>query len=89
MNEEQQQPQRVVISAGSGGWGGGSLLFCIVGALVCMGGGLSLISIKAASDNNLFQAIANGIGWYCLGKGIFMLAAAFQARGAIFKLLGR
>ncbi len=80
---------KVQIQGGEGGFSGTSLVFCVIGAVVSIGGGLSLIGLRAASDSNLLQGIANGIGWYCLGKGIFMLAVPFQARGAIFKLLGR
>ena len=69
------------IAASTGG-DGILLLFFILGSL-------SLIGLKAASNNNMLQSIANSIGWYCLGKGIFMIAAPVHARGAFLKLIGR
>lgn len=68
-------------------FGGLSRWTCVFGGLVAIGGGVSLASLRAASDNSLFEAIANGIGWYCIGKGIFMMAIPFQAKGAIARLL--
>lgn len=78
--------------AGSGsgeidGFGGWSRFACVAGGIVAIGGGISLAGLRAASENNLFAAIANGIGWYCIGKGIFMVAVPFQAKGAVLRLL--
>lgn len=86
---ENQEVQKIKITASPGGFGGASLLFCILGGILCIFGGFSLIGLKAASENSMIQSIANGIGWYCLGKGIFMIAAPLHARGAFFKLIGQ
>ena len=71
------------------GFGGASRFFCIIGGVIAIYGGISLAGLRAASENNLFAAIANGIGWYCIGKGVFMIAIAFQAKGAVLRLLRR
>lgn len=71
------------------GFGGWSRFLCVIGGIVAIGGGISLAGLRAASENNLLAAIANGIGWYCIGKGIFMIAIPFQAKGAVLRLLRR
>lgn len=71
------------------GFGGSSRFFCIVGGVVAIGGGISLAGLRAASENNLLAAIANGIGWYCIGKGIFMIAMAFQVKEGVLRLIRR
>lgn len=73
----------------TGEWGGASRFFCIVGGLVAIGGGLSLVGLKAASENNMLQSIANGMGWYFIGKGLFMMAIPFQVRGAVARLFSK
>lgn len=60
-----------------------SRFFCILGGIAALIGGLNLALLKAAGDNSLPEAIANGIGWYCIGKGIFMIASPFQLKGAV------
>ena len=70
-------------------WGGASLVFCIVGGIVAIGGGLNLVGLKAAGENSMIEAIAHGIGWYCIGKGLFMIASPFQLRGAVVTLFGK
>jgi len=54
-----------------------SILFCVLGGAVAIFGGLSLTFISAAGENSMPEAIANGIGLYCIGKGIFMIASPF------------
>ena len=66
-----------------------SLFFCVIGGLVSVGAGIYLASLDAASSNSMFEAIANGMGWYCIGKGIFMMASPFQLRGAAYHLFHR
>lgn len=86
---ENKEVQKIKITASDGGFGGTSLFFCIIGGIFCIFGGFSLIGLKAAGENSMIQGIANGIGWYCLGKGIFMIAAPLHARGAFFRLIGK
>lgn len=49
-------------------------LLGLIGAIVAMGAGGYLLTLQAASDNSLIQSMANGIGGYCLGKGLWMLS---------------
>lgn len=65
-----------------------SRFFCIVGGLLAIWGGLNLVCLRAAAEDSIIQSIANYIGWYCLGKGIFMIAVSFQIKGAVNRLLG-
>jgi hypothetical protein len=56
-----------------------SYFFCMVGGLFAIFGGVYLLGLEAASgSDNLFTAIAHGIGFYCVGKGIFMIAILFK-----------
>lgn len=88
-DEAQVQPAPTSAAAQLEEFGGWSRFLCVMGGIVAIGGGISLAGLRAASENNLFAAIANGIGWYCIGKGIFMLAIPFQAKGAVLRLLRR
>ena len=70
--------------ASAAGW---PQIVCVLGGIVAIGGGLSLVTLKAASENNLFEAIAHGIGWYCIGKGLFMVAIPFQVKQTLLEIL--
>jgi hypothetical protein len=70
-------------------WGSASRWFAIIGGVVAIFGGISLVGLKAAGANSMMESIANGIGWYCIGKGIFMMSTPFQLRGAIDRLLSK
>ena len=59
---------------------GGAQALCSIGGLVVIAAGIKLSMLEAESANSLLAAVANGIGWYCIGRGIFMIAASFQAR---------
>lgn len=63
-----------------------SLVFCILGGIVCIGAGIYLASLNSVGSNSMFEAIANGMGWYCIGKGLFIAASPFQLRGAAYHL---
>jgi hypothetical protein len=68
--------------------GGLSRFFCVVAGIVAIGGGISLVALKAAGENSMIEAIAHGMGWYFIAKGLFMMAIPFQS-GAIAGLLRR
>jgi hypothetical protein len=70
-------------------WGTGSRFFCGLGGLVAIFAGLSLAFVKAAGENSMLQLIANGMGWYFVGKGLFMMGAAFQLKGAVNHLFSK
>ena|ERR1043166_8572720 len=64
-------------------WGGGSTFFCVVAGGIAVFGGFTLLNLKAAAENSLVEAIAHGIGIYCIGKGLFMIASALNFRAGI------
>jgi hypothetical protein len=43
--------------------------------------------LKRRAKTILFEAIAHGIGWYCIGKGLFMIAIPFQAKQTLLEIL--
>lgn len=50
-----------------------SLLFGILSSLFCILGGLYLCTIQSAAENTtVFEAMAHGIGVYCIGKGLYV-----------------
>jgi hypothetical protein len=77
------------VVANAESWGGVSRWFTIIGGIIAIFGGLSLVGLKAAGANSMIESIANGMGWYFIGKGLFMMATPFQVRGAIDRLLSR
>lgn len=64
-------------------WGLISRIFCVLGGLIAIVGGMQLAGLKAAGSNSLMEAIANGMGWYFIGKGVFMIAMTFNFKEAI------
>lgn len=76
-------------AASTESWGVTSRWFSIIGGIIAIFGGLSLVGLKAAGENSMIESIANGMGWYFIGKGLFMMATPFQVRGAIDRLLSR
>ena len=69
-------------------WGGGSRAFGVIGGCIAIFGGLDLALLRAAGENNLIQALANGIGYYCIGKGLFMISTVINFKAAVNELLG-
>ena len=48
-------------------------IFGILSSLFCIGGGIYLLNIQSASQNyTVFEAMAHGIGIYCIGKGLYV-----------------
>lgn len=70
-------------------WGRVSRGFCILGGIIAIFGGLSLAGLRAQGDNSMIQAIGNGIGYYFIGKGIFMIAISINFREALQLLRNR
>lgn len=64
-------------------WGTSSRILGVIGGAVAIFGGVTLIGLKAASENSLIEAIAHGIGIYCVGKGVFMIAAVGNMKAAV------
>lgn len=62
-------------------------VFAIVGSFVCIAGGLYLLYIRSADSmiNGYFaggipEQMGHGIGAYCVGRGLFMLARSARER---------
>lgn len=70
-------------------WATTSKIFAILGGVVCIFGGLSLAGLKAQGVNSMLESIANGMGYYFIGKGTYMIAMVFQLRTAIANLLDK
>ena len=64
-------------------WGASSRILGIIGGAISIYGGITLVGLKAASENSLIEAIAHGIGIYCIGKGTFMIAAVTNIKAAV------
>lgn len=77
------QSQAVVRSEIQSPWGNVSLGFCILGGVVAIFAGINLAGLRAADSDSIIGAIANGMGWYFIGKGIFMIAMAINFKDAI------
>jgi hypothetical protein len=73
----------------SGSWAVVSRVFLVIGGIVAGFGGVSLVLLESAAENNLIIAIAHGMGWYFIGKAIFMIAIAAQIHGAIERVISR
>lgn len=63
--------------------GGGmtSNIFAIIGGVVCIFGGIMLAGLEARGNDSMIEAIANGMGIYFIGKGIYMISMVSQLRG--------
>jgi hypothetical protein len=64
-------------------WGAPSRVLGIIGGCVAIFGGVTLLGLKAAGQNSLIEAIAHGIGIYCIGKGLFMISAIVNFKTAV------
>lgn len=53
----------------------------IIGGVICIIGGLWLFTVRAVGAQSMMQALANGIGVYCIGKGVYIISQAVQLNG--------
>lgn len=70
-------------------WAKTPKIFSFIGGAICIFGGLGLVVLKAQGENSMIQSIANGMGYYFIGKGTYMIAMTIQFRIAVQKLLDR
>lgn len=49
--------------------------FTNIAGLISILAGIYLASTQAAGSNSLMQTLINGIGWYCIARGIFMMSS--------------
>jgi len=68
-------PRAPVLGNDTNLWGASSRVLGIIGGGVAILGGTTLLGLKAAGENSMIEAIAHGLGIYCIGKGLFMIAA--------------
>jgi len=60
-----------------------SAFLSVVAGVVAIGAGIYLAGLDSVGGNSLMAAGENGIGWYCIAKGLYMAASPFQLRGAV------
>ncbi len=70
-------------------WANTSKVVAVIGGVICIFGGLSLVGLKAQGANSMIESIANGMGYYFIGKGIYMIAIVLQFRTAVQKLFNK
>ena len=64
-------------------WGNVSRGFSILGGVVAIFAGLSLATLRAQDSDSMIESIANGMGYYFIGKGIFMIAMTLNFQDAL------
>jgi hypothetical protein len=55
-----------------------SKFFAILAGLVSIFAGIYLASIQSAASNSLISTIANGMGWYYIARGLYMISMLYQ-----------
>lgn len=50
----------------------------IISGLISIAAGIYLISVQARDANSILQIIANGLGWYFVARGIYMMSSAHR-----------
>lgn len=58
----------------------------IISAVISIFSGIYLTSVQAVGPNSIMQMIANGMGWYCIAHGIYMISAARKAKAILTSL---
>jgi hypothetical protein len=66
-----------------------SKAFAVLGGLICIVGGIGLAGLKAQGANSLLESIANGMGYYFIGKGLYMISMVFQLKAAVENLIAK
>ena len=57
-----------------------SKTFSTIAGVIAIITGLYLATIQAAGRDSLLQVLINGIGWYCVAQGIFMMSSTANIR---------
>lgn len=52
-----------------------SKAFSIIAGIISIIAGIYLASTRAAGSNSLIETLINGIGWYCIARGIYMISS--------------
>ena len=52
-----------------------SKILTIISGLISIFSGIYLAGTRAAGSNSLMETLIIGIGWYCIARGIYMIAS--------------
>lgn len=70
-------------------WKNGTRVMAVISLFLCWTGGFMLIAVQSEGGNTIFEAIAHGIGVYCLGKGCFVGQSLWNSKHATRGKFGR
>jgi len=62
------------------------MIGAIVSGVISVLAGLFLAGAKSRGADSMVEILANGIGWYFMARGIYMISTAMQAK-KLFELL--
>jgi vacuolar-type H+-ATPase subunit I/STV1 len=62
------------------------MIGAIVSGVISVLAGLFLAATKSRGADNIMEIMANGIGWYFIARGIYMISTSMQAN-KLFELL--
>lgn len=51
-------------------------ILTIISGLISIFAGIYLASTRAAGSNSLLETLINGIGWYCIARGLYMISSS-------------
>lgn len=52
-----------------------SQIFNIISGVIAIFAGIYMASAKSVGANSLIESLINGIGWYCISRGMFMISS--------------
>lgn len=55
------------------------MIGAIVSGVISVLAGLFLAAVKSRGTDSIVEILANGIGWYFVARGIYMISTALQA----------
>lgn len=67
-------------------WGATALVFAVIGGAVAIAAGLYLCAVDSEVPGSLAAHVAHGVGIYCIGRGIYMIASPFLFRSGVGRL---
>lgn len=66
-----------------------SQLFNVIAGFIAIISGIYLASVRSAGSNSLIETLCNGIGWYCIARGIFMMTSTASLLSMMQHLFGK
>lgn len=55
------------------------MIGAIVSGVISVLAGLFLAAVKSRGTDSIVELLANGIGWYFMARGIYMISTAMQS----------